>query len=95
MAKPDLSVIFGIGKPKHPGGDKGSMFRDEPEPSRDEYPEGFEDAAEAAFDALKQDDSKEFCRQLYEAVKAFAESEEEETPTEEQEEPEHRHLMED
>lgn len=35
------------------------------------YPEGFEDACEAAFDAIRAKDSREFCRSLFEALNAY------------------------
>jgi hypothetical protein len=81
--KPGLEVIFGIGKPK--AGHDMSMPMSERGSPRDgpEYPPGFEDAAEAAFDALEAKDSKEFCRALCDAITAIAESEESEPPEEE------------
>lgn len=58
-----LAMIFG--EPK-PGGEG------EPEMGASaEYPEGFEDACEMAFDALRAKDSRGFCSAMLDVCKAY------------------------
>lgn len=65
MPKDGLAIIFG----QKPGKDAGKK---RPLISHDEdYPDGFEDACERAFDAVKDDDSEEFCRSMHDAWKAL------------------------
>lgn len=79
MAEKGLLAIFG---PPKKDGVKMGMSEDSDDYDSD-IPADFRDHCDAAFDALKDKDSKAFCQEMWLAIKAY-----EEQPHEEAEEPE-------
>ncbi len=76
----DLALIFGKGKPK----EGVEVEPDESEDnSYDKIPADFRDHCDAAFDALKSGKSKDFCEELWLAIKAYEETPHEENETDE------------
>jgi len=74
--KPDLSVIFGIGKPSK-GDDKSPSSRDaederDEDKESDELPPGFEEAAVEAFPDLEGDQDR--LKAFWRAVQACTDS---------------------
>lgn len=67
-----LALIFGDPK------GKGKPVSADADTERPEYPPDFEDHCQAAFDAIRDKDSRAFCGEMWLAIKAYEEREHEE-----------------